>query len=259
MKFLQCAHVYAVLLALLTSFATAAAPFHGTIFLDPDIIRDDDATAFESLEYVGQESREMFDRRINGWAENDAFLFVANYNDGLQIEFQVNPEFGEVEAARAEVEFYAPVIGRLPRAVRERVRTSWIHRGDQLFGGGNDNLLIHTGETAQSYIRDGILEEALVHEGAHTSLDPEWGEHDDWRAAQASDAGFISAYARDNPESEDIAETWLLYLAVSCRSDRIDASLLTTVTETVPARLAFFEALELDLSPLECVDSASDE
>jgi len=245
--------------ALMASFATAAPPFEGTIFLDPDIIRDDDPTAFESLEYVGQESRQMFDRRINGWAEYDAFLFLAHYNDGLQIEFQVNPEFGEVEAARAEVDFYAPVIGRLPRAVRERVHTSWVHRGDELFGGGNDNLLIHTGKTAQSYIRDGILEEALVHEGAHTSLDPVWAEDDDWRAAQASDADFISTYARDNSEREDIAETWLLYLAVACRSDRIDASLLRTVTETVPARLAFFDAHEVDLSPLECVASASDE
>ena len=65
---------------------------------------------------------------------------------------------------------YGEEIGRLPTALRKDVETVWIHKGVELFGGGNNNLLIHTGQ-AVDYIYEGILEEVLVHEAAHTSLD----------------------------------------------------------------------------------------
>jgi len=65
---------------------------------------------------------------------------------------------------------YANVIGRLPKALRRYVKTVWIHNGKQLFGGANNNLLIHV-EQGEEYIMNGILEEILIHEACHTSLD----------------------------------------------------------------------------------------
>ena len=49
------------------------------------------------------------------------------------------------------------------------------------------NLLIHTGQ-ADRYAADGILEETLVHEAAHTSLDAAHASALDWLAAQTDDA-----------------------------------------------------------------------
>ena len=127
-------------------------------------------------------------------------------------EIQVNPEFGSSDAARIPAQKYGAVIGRLPTALRTQVKTVFIHQGVRPFGGGPDHLVIHTGQ-ADQYERDGILEETLVHEACHTSLDEAHSSAADWIAAQEADGTFISTYARDNPQREDVAESFLCYLA----------------------------------------------
>lgn len=236
----------------LASGARAEPPFSGTAFLDPDIITAASPTRFLAAVPAGQAMRTMFDRRINAFASYNAYLFNASYADGLQIEFQVNPEFGSTGAAQAVVDFYAPIIGRLPRALRQDVQTSWIHQGDEPFGGGNNNLLIHTGQLAQTYIDLGALEEILAHEAAHTSLDADLASSPAWLAAQAADPEFISTYARDNPTREDVAESLVPWLALQCARDRIDAEVAATIEASIPNRLALFEAAALELAPLEC-------
>ena len=119
-------------------------PFDGTIFIDPDIITPSDPTAFVSLDYSGQGLRTMYDRRINDWINISPYLFTAQYIDSLNFEIQVNPEFGSPEAAQVQAEKYAEVIGRLTTELRKDVETVWIHKGLEPFGGGNNNLLIHT-------------------------------------------------------------------------------------------------------------------
>jgi hypothetical protein len=224
-------------------------PFSGTIFIDPDIITSSDPTTFQSLTPAGQGSRTMFDRRVNAWITVEAFLFNASFDDGLSAEIQVNPEFGTADAAEAEASKYAPVIGRLPTVLRSKVETVWIHMGTEPFGGGNNNLLIHIGQ-ADQYETSGILEETLVHEASHTSLDPDHASAAGWLAAQAADGTFISTYARDFPQREDIAESFLPYLAVRYRSDRISASLAQTILNTIPTRIAYFDSQAFDMHPI---------
>lgn len=248
------------LLPLLTAFAFAVPwrpaiaepPFSGTVFIAPNLITSSMTTRFADLTYTGRGDRLMFDRRINAFATYNAYLFDATYADGLTIEFQVNPEFGSVSAAQSVVETYAPVIGRLPYVLREDVETGWIHQGDEPFGGGNNNLLIHTGSEAQSYIDTGTLEEALAHEAAHTSLDPDHEDAPGWLAAQKADPEFISTYARDNPEREDIAESFVPWLAVHCAPDRTDPGVIQTIEDTIPNRLDYFAAAGFNLEPLDC-------
>ena len=234
--------------------AHAAPPFSGTIFVDPDIITPSDPTTFEGLVYAGQDSRTMFDRRA-GWITVEAFLFSANFEDRLGAEIQVNPEFGTSEAARSEAEKYGEAIGRLPHALRIDVETVWIHKGTEPFGGGNRNILIHTGQAAR-YDSDGILEETLVHEAAHTSLDAAHASASGWLAAQTADDEFISTYARDFPDREDIAESFLLYLAVTFRRDRISESLTASILETIPNRIEYFGSLSFDMYPIVNRDTA---
>jgi len=225
-------------------------PFSGTIFIDPDIITAMDPTAFVGLTYAGQGPRTMFDRRVDGWITVEAYLFDATFDDGLALEVQVNPEFGTAASSQTAAELYADAIGRLPTALRKEVRTVWIHRGVQPFGGGNNNLLIHVGQ-ADLYVTSGILEETLVHEAAHTSLDAAHAAAPGWLAAQAADPTFISTYARDFPAREDIAESFLPYLAVRYRSDRISAALRSTILATIPNRIAYFDGLALSMHPVD--------
>ena len=223
-------------------------PFGGTIFIDPDIVTAADPTTFIGLESAGRATRTMYDRRT-GWITLDPYLFVASFEGGSTIEMEVNPEFGSAESSQVEAEFYAEAVARLPVALRRDVETVWIHRGVEPFGGGNNNLLIHTGQ-AELYIADGILDETLVHEAAHTSLDADHANSAGWIAAQAADPTFISDYARDNPTREDIAESFLPYLAVRYRPDRVSPSLKAVIEATIPNRIKYFDSLNLAMYPI---------
>lgn len=226
-------------------------PFSGTGFFDPDLITAADPTVFQTLTAKGQAERTMFDRRPAAFIKLNAFLFDAKYSDGLTIEIQVNPEFGSSAAAQLQAEKYAPVIGRLPKGLRMSVETVWIHKGIYDFGGGNKNLLIHT-ERGDEYIASGFLEEIFLHEGVHTSLDDPYATSTGWLAAQKNDQGnFISAYARDNSTREDLAESFVVWFAVRHRSARITSDNASTVTQTMPNRLAYFDSLKIDLTPLK--------
>jgi hypothetical protein len=223
-------------------------PFDGTCYVSKDIITDSDPSAFDRLEPKRQKFHKMFDRRVDGWIYDKAFLFTAFYSDGLQIEMQVNSEFESTRAAQEVAQAYAIEFGRLPKCLREDVQTAWIHKGNEPFGGGNNNLLVHVGET-DDIKRRGVLEEILFHEAVHTSLDASYASHRKWIAAQKSDAHFISKYAQDNPEREDLAETFLLWFAARHRPERLSTEQLQKIETSIPARLRFLDSLNLDLSP----------
>jgi len=219
---------------------------------------DDPPTRFKALTYARQETRKMFDRRTADFITVNAYLFNAEYSDDLNlngskevrsnIEVQVNPEF-KFKKAKEYAEKYANVIGRLPKALRRDVQTVWIHNGDKPFGGGNNNLLIHV-EQGETYIRDGILEEILIHEACHTSLDS-YKINFNWIDAQNKDNNYISTYARDNREREDIAESFLAYFAVTYRKDRITQKTYCTIKRIIPNRINFFDSLNLDMFPYD--------
>jgi F5/8 type C domain len=225
-------------------------PYSGTIFLDGKIITAADPTTFLTLTDAGQAERSMFDRRLNEWKTFNAYLFDAKFDDDLAAEIQVNPEFGSSDEARIQAQKYCPVVGKLPTVLRTQLKTVSIHQGEALFGGGNNNLLIHTGQ-ADQYERDGILEEALLHEACHTAFDETLNSARDWSAAQKAEEGsFISTYARDYPQREDVAESFLCYLAVRYRSARISKADADKILEAIPNRIAYFDALPLDMHPI---------
>ena len=140
-----------IVLLIGVGFGQNNPPYSGTIFIDGDIITENDSSTFVSAPYSGQGMRTMFDRRVNNWITVNAYLFDASYNDGLSCEIQVNPEFETIDNALIEAEKYGKEIGRLPTCLRVDVETVWIHQGTEPFGGGNNNILIHTGQ-AINYI-----------------------------------------------------------------------------------------------------------
>jgi hypothetical protein len=239
------------------SLKLQAQPYHGTIFIDPGIITSSDPSTLVSTTYTGQGMRTVYDRRILGWTSINAYLFDIVWDDGLTCEAQINPEFGSVGAATLEAEKYALVIGRLPTCLREDVNALWIHLGVEPFGGGNNSILIHTGQSA-SYESQGILEETLVHEASHTSLDAGHAASPGWTAAQAADPNFISTYAAANPTTEDVAESFLTWLAIRQCSIRISQQNQDSITMTIPNRISYFDNQNFSMYPL-CMITGTEE
>ena len=122
----------------------------------------------------------------------------------------------------------------------------WLHKGDEGFGGGNDNLLIHACRGEQ-YRRDGVLEEVLVHEATHTSMDPEHATCERWLAARRADPSALSEYAADNPDREDLAETMGPYLALRFKPQHLQPGEAEMLQRTIPARIAYLDSLELSM------------
>jgi hypothetical protein len=224
-------------------------PFGGTLFIDPDIITPDDPSSFAEITPRGRGIRTMFDRRVNDWIVEEAYLFEVRFGKDKIIEAQVNPEFTAAEAAE-HVARYAPVIGQIPLMMLDGVETLWMHDGEELFGGGNRNLLIHVGQ-GDNYEREGILEEVFIHEAAHSTLDEIHAEAPAWLLAQQKDTNFISDYARDNPLREDVAESFPCYLALRVRPDRLSRGMLDTIRSVMPHRIDYFDAQEFDWFPME--------
>jgi len=238
-----------LLAGLSVSAVSTAQPYRGTIFFDPDVITADDPSTFDTLVYTGQGIRRVFDRRLPGWATINAYLFDIVFDDGLKTEAQVNPEFGTLEAATAAAQKYAEVVGRLPACLRVDVDALWINTGTKPFGGGNRSLLIYTGQSA-IYEERGILEETLIHEASHTSLDATHALAEDWKNSQTLDGKFISNYAASNPEREDIAESFLMWIAVRQPVMKISEEDSLTITRTIPNRLIYFDKQDLNMYPL---------
>ena len=54
----------------------------------------------------------------------------------------------------------------------------------------------------------------FIHEATHLSIDPYVYGQRGWNDAVYLDGNYLSTYAKENPESEDIAETFQAYIAV---------------------------------------------
>lgn len=244
-------------LIIISTLSYARPPYSVTIFIDADIISSSDPSSIQSTTYTNQGMAKMFDRRVNNWVTVNAYLFDVVWDDGLTSRAQINPEFGSVAIALIEAEKYTFLIGQLPKALREDVNEIWVQQGIQPFGGCNNSILIHTGQTIV-YENSGILEETLIHEASHTSLDAAHSTSAGWLNAQNLDNEFISTYARDNSEREDIAESFLTWLMVRYREAAISTVDFNNITQTIPNRLSYFDSQNFNLDPFEEVLCISD-
>lgn len=114
------------------------------------------------------------------------------------------------------------------------------------FGGGNNNLLIHTAQGVD-YMAGGYLEEIFLHEGTHTSMDADHAATARWMEAQAADGVSISTYGRDNPTREDLAETMVAYLARRFRAARLSATDIATIDGAIRGRMMYLDCLGLTI------------
>ena len=116
-----------------------------------NLVLETDPTAFKSLTFVGQNVRKMYDRRPSAWIQNNAWCWKATFDDGLETEVQVNSEFSKEEALKW-AQMFITELGRMPHTNRTMMETVWIHKGDGAYGGGNNNVMMHTGKLTTEYL-----------------------------------------------------------------------------------------------------------
>ena len=223
---------------------TGDPPFGGTVWITSDILDASDPTSLRSVTYVGRGPRDYWDGQR--WITINAYLFDVQYA-GPQMEFQVHPEFGRRARARREVDTYGSALGRLPAAFLSQVTEVEIGASNSGFAGNQQGIIhVHT-EDGEKLVD--FVEEIFLHEAAHASLDAIHENTAGWRAAQEADGVFISDYARDHPDREDIAESILPYFAVRYRPERLTEAHRAAILAAIPNRLAYFDEQGFDMSP----------
>jgi hypothetical protein len=239
-------HKLTGMIAVAAACAFAQPPFAGTIFDFPDSFKDSDPTTLTTVTYVGQQQKNVFDRRA-GNININAYVFTAAFNDGANTcAMMVNPEFSLTEA-KALAEKYARNIGQMPMCIRSGLTGAVIHDGNNPWGGGNP-LTIHHGQ-GLNYERQGIVTETMIHEASHAIFDRVFYTKD-WYDTAKADGEYISTYARDYPGREDHSETFLCWLVARYKKDRIPATHFTKITATVPNRMKYYDGKNFNLSPV---------
>lgn len=159
------------------------------------------------------------------------------------VRIQVNRDDWNRSEAILHADLYATAIGRIPKILRLDLDTATVHDGMDLFGGGSRDILIHHGHAVNYYIPSGNLEETLMHEGAHVSLDHHIYGTDEWNTAVELDNKFVSDYAMENPLSEDVSETYIVWFATRYMQDRFTTQELEDWEYYMGYRFAFFDSM----------------
>ena len=218
-----------------------------------------DPTTLQSLVFVKKKKIKGWDGRkltSSGWKESffKAFIFKANFEKGHKIKIRVNAEFENKDKAERQALKYAKMVGQLPYFLRTKnLKTITIHKGYLHWGGGNNDIMVHTDKFTVSH--PACEEEVMIHESGHVSLDWKMGgsvKASKWKKAVKADNKFISRYARRNPKREDVAETIKWWIAVKCKKDRISDSIYKRILEGIPNRIKYLDEQKYDMYPLVC-------
>ena len=218
-----------------------------------------DPTTFYQVTYLGVEYRpRIYDVRNGaGFKSMKAHIFEAYYTDGKVVKIEANLELGDENSIIWNyANLYAGCVGRLPKTFRHAIDRIWIHGGSERWCAIQDsdvnNMVIYVDYFQDDYLYS--IYSVLLHEAGHLYLDSKYNSDERWIEAQKKDGRFISTYARDstlnkNLALEDLAESIVPFFAIRHRADRISDIDRTTIINTIPNRIKFFDSLELDMSP----------
>ena len=225
-----------------------------------NIITKKDPTTFQNLIFVEEKLMDFFDGRLVSSLVTTTgdptvnitnyFIFKATFEKGHNVTVAVNAEFKTKGKAEKTALKYIKIVGQLPTFLREGVDFIVIHKGNENWTGGAGKIYIHTGQRQKKFI-----EEIMVHEAGHAALD--WYgagtvNRAEWATAQLADKKFISEYAENNMDREDVAETIIWWIAVRCKQDRVSKKNYKKVLEAIPNRLKYFDEKNYDTYPLVC-------
>lgn len=218
-------------------------PYQGTVWITPDVLISSDPNSFQNIRYAGRELRWFWDGKE--WARENIYKFRARFATRTT-EISVHPEYLNREAALEVAEKYALSAGRLPSTFLSNINEIQLKR--DIRSAANRSGQIHL-DSAEWIIEDGWIEELLIHESTHASLDTLYAEDPLWFEAQMLDSVFISDYAKDHPGREDVAESILVWFAVRYFPERLTEQDYRRFLHTMPNRLHYFDQQKMDMSP----------
>lgn len=225
-------------------------PYDGTVFIDKNMVTDLDPSSFRGgvgdLVYAGKKCRVLWD---HGWKTHpDTHVFKVSFSDGVKTEMWVVPEIGRKRAKKMvrETAFH---LGQVPQFLRRGMRVVMIAKGEGGFGGNPDGHVNFYDQDFTEFKRNGFMTEVLIHEGGHATLDKTFYGWKKWKLAVQKDGGFVSDYAEDNPNREDVAETVSTWVGTKLKL--LNKAQRDKIKKQIPYRLKAFNSQNYNLFPLD--------
>ncbi len=156
----------------------------------------------------------------------------------------ISADFKTEAEARQEALRYTPRLGKLPTALRQGVQRVVVHKGGQETTAFSDiGLIVLYSENITKRISTHDLEETVFHESVHAAWDEAHASSPEWREAQKKDGRFVTEYARENPDGEDLAESALFAYTLLHHPERIPKGEAKKIRRAIPARIDYVAEL----------------
>jgi hypothetical protein len=224
---------------------------------DIDFILDTDPDTYVNFSFLGRSNKEMpGDPNGGGLFDINTFIFETTFTDGEKLEVWCHSSFGNETAAQEYVEKLGPRLGKLPAFQRNMLNHIVIHNGDGgAFAEIEGQFFILYSENMDERISTNDLEETVFHESVHASYQFVYEDNPDWINAQAADPTFVTIYAQENPQLEDMAESALFAYVHLTYPGRLNDQIEDWLKENIPNRLVFFGAFYSELTNLTEVEN----
>lgn len=203
---------------------------------DLDFILPDDPGACWSIAPTKGGRIEMYDPRRDTLFVEDAIRFDVTYTSH-QIHINVHPE---VSGPQQRAMKAAESVSRLPTEMRTALKYVNILDGDGAAWAEDLGrfFTLYDG-LMERRLAENDLDETVFHETAHIALDPLLAGDPDWRSSQVADSDFITRYAAENSDKEDIAESALFAWTITHHPGRLPSDVEAAVRNITPNRLEY--------------------
>ncbi len=228
---------------------------------DIDFILETDTDDFESITFLGLEDKEMpGDPNGGGLFDTNSYVFEASFGSNHpSIEIWCHSAFQNQDAAKGYADKLGPRLGKLPAFQRNMINHVVIHNGDGgAFAEIEGQFFILYSENMDKRISTNDLEETVFHESVHASYQFMYNEDPDWLAAQAADPTYVTEYAQDYPNLEDLAETALFAYVYHTYPGRLESDIELWLEQNIPNRLEFFKGFYVSVTNIKDAHAMKD-
>ena len=242
----------AVTLLLATPLSAKPLFKNSVVSNDIDFIRTDDPSVTFKMEEKGRARKEMPDKRSDELFLDQVPTLSLNYEDGSKVEIWLSPKLKDHASATRYASLVGAALGKLPTPMRTTLSHVIIHDGDETaYAEEEGRFFVLYSKNIEKRILTHDLEETVFHEAVHATLEAEHAKSPEWINAQKADPGFITDYAEQLPQKEDLPESALFAYTLTKHPGRLPTKVERAVHKTMPHRLEYLGRLfqSLDTKP----------
>lgn len=216
---------------------------------DIDFIHSDDPTVEFELVDKGRRALEFPGSLVERPLQLEGgYLIELKYKDGAKVEIWADPEFADVATVSGYASKIGSALGKLPMPFRDKLRHVVVQLGDRVaFSEHIGHFMVLYSENIDKRIATHDLEETIFHETIHATLEHGHATSPEWIEAQKKDGAFITEYAAEKPNQEDLPESALFAYALIKHPGRMPEPVEKAVAEIMPNRLEYLRKVFNDL------------